>query len=265
MNIKTLTLCVAMAATATGAAETGQADRSVTIKRDTYGVPHVYADSVYGLFFGYGYAVAEDRLFSMAMAKRSGQGRVAEVLGEEYVDFDKKTRSNFSPDSIKNQLEALPEEDKAVFEGYAAGINAYLNKVRANPDKLMPKQFNDFGFKPENWTAYDVAMVFVGSMVNRFGDFNTEMANASIAATLEKKHGQEKALQIFDQLNPREVPGAPTTIAGNHKQTAVSHKPKPLGGIGEFASANVDEYLVGATGQAFSNMIVIGKKKASGA
>jgi penicillin G amidase len=31
----------------------------VTIKRDTYGTPHVYASEVYGLFYGYGYAIAQ--------------------------------------------------------------------------------------------------------------------------------------------------------------------------------------------------------------
>ena len=31
---------------------------TVTIKRDTYGVPHVYADDVYGLFYGYGFGLA---------------------------------------------------------------------------------------------------------------------------------------------------------------------------------------------------------------
>lgn len=39
----------------------------VTIRRDAYGMPHVYADTVYGIFYGYGYAVAQDRLFQMEM------------------------------------------------------------------------------------------------------------------------------------------------------------------------------------------------------
>ncbi len=49
----------------------GSEGGEVTIKRDNYGVGHVYADTVYGLYYGYGYAVAQDRLFQMEMAKRS--------------------------------------------------------------------------------------------------------------------------------------------------------------------------------------------------
>ncbi len=79
----------------------GNGDK-VTIKRDNYGVGHVYADTVYGIFYGYGYAVAQDRLFQMEMAKRSTQGKVAEVLGEKHVEFDKRSayaRVSLTPDT----------------------------------------------------------------------------------------------------------------------------------------------------------------------
>src|SRR5690606_20282348 len=67
----------------------------VTILRDQWGVPQVYADDVYGLFAGFGYAVAEDRLFQMEMARRSVLGTVSEVLGPDHVAYDGKTRADF--------------------------------------------------------------------------------------------------------------------------------------------------------------------------
>ncbi|MDP7675328.1 MAG: penicillin acylase family protein, partial [Dehalococcoidia bacterium] len=66
--------------------------REVEIIRDAYGVPHVYADDVFGLFYGYGYSVAQDRLFQIEMTRRSVSGTVAEVLGGKYLSFDKKIR-----------------------------------------------------------------------------------------------------------------------------------------------------------------------------
>ena len=39
-------------------------------------MPHIYANDTRGLFYGYGYAVAEDRLFQMEMARRSVLGTV---------------------------------------------------------------------------------------------------------------------------------------------------------------------------------------------
>ena len=115
----------------------------VTIKRDNYGVGHVYADTVYGVYYGYGYAVAQDRLFQMEMAKRSTQGKVAEVLGEKHVEFDKRIRGNYNPISIQRQLDGLSESNADIFRGYAAGMNAWIEEVKKNTDRLMPKNFLD--------------------------------------------------------------------------------------------------------------------------
>ena len=45
--------------------ESNPIQKQVTIKRDNFGTPHFYADKTFGLFYGYGYAVATDRLFQM--------------------------------------------------------------------------------------------------------------------------------------------------------------------------------------------------------
>jgi penicillin amidase len=55
---------------------------TITIKRDTWDTPLIYANTVHGPFYGYGYAVAQDRLFQLEMARRTFTGRVAEMLGE---------------------------------------------------------------------------------------------------------------------------------------------------------------------------------------
>lgn len=215
----------------------------VTIKRDTYGVPHVYAETVFGLFYGYGYAIAQDRLFSMEMARYSGQGRVSEFLGageaDQYIKFDRRIRSMYKPDAIRGQLANLPAEDMAVFTGYAAGINAHLAEIRKNPKKLMPKQF---------------------------GDFNTELANQGIYGTLSKKHGTEKAMQIFNQLVPRVVEGAPTTISSDDWDKAAGmtddKAPDLLSGQ---ALALANPPNAADSGEAFSNIVIVGRKKAEGA
>jgi penicillin amidase len=206
---------------------------SVTIKRDTWGTPHVYANTVHGLFYGYGYAVAQDRLFQMDMARRTFTGQVAEVLGEKYVTFDQSIRANYTPASLARQYDALRKDDKAVFEGYAAGFNAWVKEVGKHPDRLMPKQYNDLGFKPVAWTPMDVVMIFVGSMANRFSDFNTEIDNLGLLNALRAKHGEQKATQIFDQLKWINDPNAPTTIPKGPAERKV---------VGPLARADVDNH-----------------------
>jgi len=57
----------------------------ITIKRDNYGVPHIYAQSIKGLYYGYGYAVAQDRLYQIEMFRRTYWGRLTEVYGEDLL------------------------------------------------------------------------------------------------------------------------------------------------------------------------------------
>ena len=118
----------------------GGVDTSVTIKRDTYGVPHVFADDVYRLFYGYGYVVAEDRLFQMEMSRRSVMGTVSEVLGAEYVEIDTRSRTVSDTRSITEQLAALPPADRDIFEGYATGFNARVREVLADRVTLQDRR-----------------------------------------------------------------------------------------------------------------------------
>lgn len=187
--------------------------RPVTIKRDTYGVPHVYADTTYGLFYGYGHAVAEDRLYQMEMVKRSAEGTVAQVLGGAYLPADKATRSMLDPASLRAQIAALTPGDRAMLDGYAAGFNARIREVRAKSGTLMPREFIDGGFGPSDWTSYDVAAVWVGLILNRFFSGNMELSNLHLLNELQAAKGRDEGERIYHQLRWLDDPTAPTIAA----------------------------------------------------
>ncbi|TNM37496.1 hypothetical protein FHP29_16910 [Nocardioides albidus] len=185
---------------------------AVVIKRDEHGVPHVYADDTRGLFHGFGYTVAEDRLYQLEMARRSGNGTVAEVLGPDFVPVDIATRSNVDPASIRRQLKALSAEDRAMFDGYASGINARLREVRQDPESLLPREFVDNGFEPQAWSGEDVALLWVGLILNRFFSSSAEVANLQLRQDLVAANGEELGGRIYDQLRWTEDPTAPTIV-----------------------------------------------------
>lgn len=54
----------------------------VEILRDPWGIPHIFADTDAGAFYGLGYAAAEDRAFQMTYSLRLIQGRLSEVVGQ---------------------------------------------------------------------------------------------------------------------------------------------------------------------------------------
>lgn len=244
----------------------------VTIKRDAYGTPHVYASEVYGLFYGYGYAIAQDRLYQLEISRLSTQGQVAAVLGKDYVSFDIGIRKNYAPANIKAQLAKLPKADKDILEGYAQGINKWLDEIDKNPQALMPKQFIDKGFTPQRWTAYDVAMVFIGSMINRFGDYNTELQNQQILDGLIQKNGQAKGRAIFEKLLAVGNPDAPTTIARGEWQPSLRNGAyvAPKASIAAQRSQpsvamNPTQGWEAPKERAFSNIIVLGAQKSKDA
>ncbi|GHA21589.1 penicillin acylase family protein [Oceanisphaera arctica] len=250
----------------------------VTIQRDQHGTPHIYADTTYGLFYGYGYAIAQDRLFQVEMARRSAQGTVAEVLGEEFLPLDIKVRQHYNPHAIQAQLDALPAADRDILSGYAAGLNQWQARVQQEPGTLMPKQFIDYGFTPAPWNEFDVAMLFIGSMINRFGDYNTELENQQLLLSLEQKHGKQKAQQLFDTLLPYISDKAVDTIpVGDWSATGRQRVEQQLtAGITHAAHPNEAPLLAmqqqplsrqgtlgwqGFREAPFSNMLVLGKDK----
>ncbi len=244
-----------------------QAPGELRLLRDQYGVAHIYADDVYGLYYGYGYAVAQDRLFQMEMTRRSTQGTVAAVLGADYLDYDKTTRKLFDPASIRRQLAGLAPGDRDIFEGFAAGMNAWLHEIRSRPEDLMPRQFIDFAFDPADWTAYDVAMIFVGTMANRYGDFNTELDNLKIYQALLASHGEAQAKQLFDLLNPRFTDDAPTTIPAVDWSVQVPDNLQSATGAGTATASGLAGYRTfsAPVTTGMSNCIVLGKEKVKGA
>lgn len=252
------------AATASVAVAAGTTDQ-VTIRRDDYGVPHIYAQTTYGVFYGYGYAVAQDRLFQMEMTKRSTQGTVAEVLGQDYLKHDQSVRANYWPQDIKDQIELLSADDRAILRGYADGMNAWVDQVRANPSQHMPKQFNDFGFAPSRWTDFDVAMVFVGTMANRYSDANSEIFNLGLRQALIQQHGPSKGAALFDQIKWRTNANAPTTVPlanGRYQPTQQAMaQPLPTAAVSpQVALAQAPVHNITT-----SNFWAVGKAKANGA
>ena len=214
---------------------------ATTIYRDKYGTPHVVSDSNYGVYFGYGYAVATDRLFQMEMLRRTVEGRVAEVLGVDYLELDTHVRSTYDHRSVAKQLAALKSEDLEILQAYADGFSHRVNKVLENQQRLLPKEFVDFDFLPIQWTAYDVAMIFIGSIIHRYSDFNSELDSAGLINSLVAQHGKDTASKIYDASKWLLDPSSPTTVPRiknqqSHKNTVQT--PQAVLQINQSSAAN---------------------------
>lgn len=137
--------------TVEGTASSRGLARPVRICRDDWGVPHVEAHDDADLFFGFGYATAQDRLFQLDFQRRKALGRLAEILGPEAVEFDLLYRTIGLPRIAQAEWEALPQEVRKLLDSYTAGVNAYIS---AAADRL-PIEFDLLDYRPEPWSPTD--------------------------------------------------------------------------------------------------------------
>ncbi|MDI6764287.1 MAG: penicillin acylase family protein [Thermodesulfobacteriota bacterium] len=170
---------------------------TVTIYRDDYGAPHIFAQDLEGLFYGFGYATAKDRLFQIDMLRRTYWGRVSEVHGAKFLEFDKAMRrDNLTRAQVKDQVEALDKEYQKILRSFADGINAFIREIQSDPPQRIPAEFHKFGIDSEKWEVEDVAAVFI-SVMGVFMDFSREMENNAFIDFLIRKHGEGKGRAIF--------------------------------------------------------------------
>src|SRR5947208_9401001 len=108
----------------------------VRIVHDSWGVSHVFATGSdertieERLGYGIGFAHAEDRLFQMEVFRRAGEGRLAELLGTDYLEMDTVMRRDVETAAERAQQikKMLSAGQQASLQRYADGINAVIQR-----------------------------------------------------------------------------------------------------------------------------------------
>jgi penicillin amidase len=140
--------------------QTGAKDLSVF--RDAYGIPHIFARTDEGAMFGLGYVSAEDRLLQMEYSRRVVQGRLAEMLGDvgprgnSALDSDLKFRRMGIYAHARELAGRLDGRTQSLLRAYSAGVNFYLvlNRTR------LPSALGLRGLTPEPWAPEDCLAVW---------------------------------------------------------------------------------------------------------
>lgn len=113
---------------------------NVTIIRDDFGVPHIYAKTDADAVFGMLFAQSEDDFPRVEQNYIWATGRLAEVEGEDALYSDLRARLYMTVDEAKAAYEASPEWLQALCDAYADGINYYLH---THPD-VTPRLLTRF-------------------------------------------------------------------------------------------------------------------------
>jgi penicillin amidase len=114
-------------------------DGEVTIIRDTWGIPHIYASTVHDLRFAQGYVQAQDRWWQMEFSRHTGHGSLQELTGQtdSLMGTDVFIRTVGWTRAAQNDLDNLPPEAVAELQAFSDGVNAYI----------IPRSANDLAFE----------------------------------------------------------------------------------------------------------------------
>lgn len=113
--------------------------RSVTIYRDTYGVPHVFGRTDASTVFGFAYAQAEDNFWRVEENFINALGRAAELYGEKSLDEDRLNHALEIPKLAQEEYARLDGHMRSLCDAFAAGFNYYLAHHHEVKPRLLTK------------------------------------------------------------------------------------------------------------------------------
>ncbi len=202
----------------------------VEFYRDDYGVPIVYAGTVRDLWFGVGYAVAQDRLFLMDAVRRTGAGTLAELTGCGDVDADIQQRVvTYSDAEYQAMFDAMSADARDMVLGYVDGANAWLAEVTADPS-LLPAEYGLLQTTPAAFTVKD--LLAAGVYITRFvaAEGGNEFLNIRMLKELEAEYGSRaEAYKAFQDMTWLEDRKAVTSVPPEAGEFTAQH-PAPAAG-----------------------------------
>jgi penicillin G amidase len=129
-------------------------NKAVEILYDTWGVPHIYAETIDDAFFGQGFAAARDRLWQIDWDRRRALGRMAQLRGPALVTADQAHRLFLYRGDAATEWTNYDPLIHSIAAAFTAGVNSYVELTRGTPD-LLPVEFKQAGYLPDFWDTDD--------------------------------------------------------------------------------------------------------------
>jgi acyl-homoserine-lactone acylase len=129
--------------------------RQVEIIRTAHGVPHIRAENLRAAGYALAWLQSEDYGQRTAMNVLTASGQMAKINGHDAIDTDFLVRRGRNRAIQTYQL--LDQETRDVYDGFAAGLNRYIELY---PEEFPPQM-------PTNFSGYDVATLDIGGSSSR--------------------------------------------------------------------------------------------------
>lgn len=194
---------------------------NITIARDSFGIPHVFAPTDPEVAYGIAWAHAEDDFETLQLVVLSGKGKLGTGLGKKGAEGDYVIKLLRIRQTVEEQWNTLSPDFVALIKGYVAGLNAYAKKY---PGKVKYKKAFPFTEKD-----YMTAVVFsislfcgvddalpqiLGGKVATIPGFNPQGSNAFAMNSVKTTTGES-----FLAINAHQPNTGPVAFYEAHLQS----------------------------------------------
>lgn len=161
----------------------------VLVDRNSWGIPHIRAESLEDLVTAQGYVMAQDRLWQMDVLRRAAAGDLSEIFGAAALDNDRENRTLGLRAAAERSAALLKPEYRALLEAYARGVNRNIQERGGN----LPGEFLVLRYKPRPWTPVD-SLLIGGFMHKELTSFwRGEVRRGEISALV----GPDRAHELY--------------------------------------------------------------------
>ena len=129
---------------------------NITIARDSFGVPHIFAPTDPEVAYGIAWAHAEDDFGTLQLVVLSGKAKLGTGIGKKSAEADYVINLLRIRKTVEEQWNTLSPDFLALIKGYVEGLNAY---AKSHPGEVKYKQAFPFDEKD-----YMTAVVFSTSL-----------------------------------------------------------------------------------------------------
>ncbi|MFF1421165.1 penicillin acylase family protein [Streptomyces sp. NPDC058280] len=207
----------------TGTIELKGLSGRVDVRRDSYGVPQIYANSDQDLFRAQGYVQAQDRFWEMDVRRHMTSGRLSEMFGPGQVKTDAFLRTLDWRGVAQREYDTmLSAETKKNLQSYADGVNAYL---QGKDGKDLSVEYAALNFtndyKPAKWTPVDSVAWLKAMAWDLRGNMQDEIDRSLLTSRLSKNQIEDLYPSYpYDRNKPIVAEGGIDPITGKYDPDA---------------------------------------------
>jgi len=194
---------------------------AITIARDSFGVPHIFATTDPEVAYGLAWAHAEDDFETLQLVVLSGKAKLGTGLGKKGAEGDYVIKLLRVRETVEEKWNTLSPDFVALIKGYVAGLNAY---AKAHPQEIKYKKAFPFNEKD-----YLTAVVFsislfcgvdqvlpniLGGKMATIPGFNPQGSNAFAMNSTKTTNGES-----FLAINAHQPQEGPVAFYEAHLQS----------------------------------------------